>query len=263
MKFPLLWCPRSRHSQILHMCSPTGLRCIDVLYRRNGGGTWRGILELYLSSCNHLLMHSWHSSEEETGIAGSSTEADQWAFNCHYRGCFLALPLGTNCSRQAMWAKIYWHIFTGRDKRWRNFLVTSRNLIIQEYRVDLSLMESTRIPRCRALLVGLRSYFSQLMKIPWPDRAKGGAGERPIQLWQANCLGSEAVKFPSIEPTLASGRTRWCKPAGCGKVKSWCIELENLPIQISSTKYDSACDLDGITSYSKIYLKTSTPMFER
>ena len=32
---------------------------------------------------------------------------------------------------------------------------------------------------------------------------------------------------------------------------------------ISSTKYNSACDLDGMTSYSEIYLKTSTPVFGR
>ena len=33
--------------------------------------------------------------------------------------------------------------------------------------------------------------------------------------------------------------------------------------QIFSTKYNSACDSGGITSYNEIYLKTSTPMFER
>ena len=33
--------------------------------------------------------------------------------------------------------------------------------------------------------------------------------------------------------------------------------------KIFSIKYNSACDFDGITSYSEIYLKTSTPMFER
>ena len=37
----------------------------------------------------------------------------------------------------------------------------------------------------------------------------------------------------------------------------------NLKETIFSTKYNSAGDSDGITSYSEIYLKTSTPMFER
>ena len=148
------FCPRRPNDTCFTMCSS---------WIRNGGSNWSRTSEFHLSYCNHHLMQRWHSSNEGTGIAMSSADADQRVFHCHYKEHSLPLPLGMNCSRRVRWPTICCHIFRDRRERQRILSATSQNLVIKKFVIEtISQLVSISIPRYWSL----RSYFSQLITIP-------------------------------------------------------------------------------------------------
>ena len=158
------------------------------------------------------------------------------------------------------------------------FLETKKQGLLDEEMRAIFLAHQERHPTVHFYTYGSKSTEGMVFAAVFPNTTSGGRLTREVSIFTAELYainaavheilkgtidGNQFTIFSDSRSALLALRSDSSLSPILAETKKLIRRAEEDNIIIDMCWVPGACDFDGITSYSEIYLKTSTPIFER